>query len=118
MAAIAAARKDFEKACFFVGAYDAYRELIGASHETFVRDLLERLLAQASAHLEGDEIDEAKARGAELSLAEVVDRALAMPSARWLTHGRAALARLLSAKGRREFARRLSTELRGLEGQG
>jgi non-specific serine/threonine protein kinase len=77
LAAIAAAHKHFEDACFFVGAYDGHRELVGASHETFVRDLLKRVLAQVSSQLGKEEIEEAKARGAELSLAEAVDRTLA-----------------------------------------
>ena len=77
LAAIAAAQGNFEDACFFVGAYDAHRELVGASHETFVRDLLERVLAHVSAQLGKQEIEEAKARGAELSLAEAVDCTLA-----------------------------------------
>ena len=87
LAAIAASHKDFENACFFVGAYDAHRELIGASHETFIRDLLERVLAQVSQHLGGEEIEKAKARGAELSLAEAVDRTLAERSAGSVTVG-------------------------------
>ncbi|MDP9223194.1 MAG: hypothetical protein M3P18_04950, partial [Actinomycetota bacterium] len=77
LAAIAAAENDFECACVFVGAYDAYRELIGASHEPFIRDLLERVLAQLEAHIGSSEIERARARGAELSLAEATDYALA-----------------------------------------
>jgi predicted ATPase len=77
LAAIAAEENDFENACVFVGAYGAYRELIGAAHEPFVRDLLERLLAQVDARIGRHRIERARARGAELSLAEATDYALA-----------------------------------------
>ena len=77
LAAIAAEENDFENACVFVGAYGAYRELIGAAHEPFVRDLLQRVLAQVEARIVGHRIERAQARGAELSLAEATDYALA-----------------------------------------
>jgi predicted ATPase len=77
LAAISSAKNDFESACVFLGAYGAYCELIGASHEPLVRSLLERVSAQAEAHLSSDTIDEARTRGAELSLLEATDYALA-----------------------------------------
>jgi predicted ATPase len=77
LAAVSSAENDFENACVFLGAYGAYRELIGASHEPFVRNLLEHVSAQVEAHLSSDTIEEARTRGAELSLPEATDYALA-----------------------------------------
>ena len=77
LAVIAVEENDLENACVFVGAYEAYRELIGAAHEPFVRDLLERVLAQVEERIGRNQIERAQARGAELSLPEATDYALA-----------------------------------------
>jgi hypothetical protein len=62
-----------------LGAYDAYRELIGASHDPTVLDLHGRAIAQLKAEMRPEEIRCALARGSELDLAEAIEYALAHP---------------------------------------
>jgi predicted ATPase len=79
LAAIAVAEGDSENACVFIGAYDAYRELIGASHDPTVLDLHGRVIAQLEGTIGPEEFERALVRGSELDLAEAIDYALASP---------------------------------------
>jgi hypothetical protein len=79
LAAIATAEGGLENACVLLGAYDAYRELIGASHDPTVFDLHGRMIAQLKAKMRPEEIKGALARGSELDLSEAIEYALAQP---------------------------------------
>jgi predicted ATPase len=79
LAAIATAEGDLENASVLLGAYDAYRELIGASHDPTVLNLHGRAIAQLKGKMRPEEIKCALARGSELDLPEAIEYALAQP---------------------------------------
>jgi predicted ATPase len=76
LAAVAVAEHDLENAGVLIGAYDAYRKLIGASHDPTVVGLHSHLIAQLKATIGVEDFERAFARGSELDLADAIDCAL------------------------------------------